>query len=880
MLVSYSRVLLFLAAFFALPTSGSLQATASSAATATVLTVTTKGGAATTVASGNAVTLLATVSAGTQKVTTGLVNFCDASVAYCTDIHMLGAAQLTSAGTATLKFVPPPGAHSYKAVFVGTKTYAGSRSSAEALSVTGLLPSVTALTQYGGAGDWQLTATVGGSGSSAPTGKVSFLDASTDNTVLGTATLGVGTAGLTFLNSGVQYNFAPNSNAINLSAATIGDMNGDGFLDILSASGFNSGPGFFQDAGVTALLGDGNGNFNAAPTANIGGNNVALVAVGDFNGDGILDTAVGGSEIGLDASELIILLGKGDGTFTLGQTLDVGTTFSSFVVGDFNQDGIPDLAVASTSSNLVNVFIGNGDGTFTASTAAPASIGASPVFMAIGDINGDNLPDLAITTNPQTDIDSTVTILLGNGDGTFTKAATLGTGMYSTFIALGDFNQDGRLDIGVVNDNDGTVDVLLGNGNGGFSPAPGSPITVATYEPQYPQFLAAGDFNGDGKLDLLLSDSQVLLGKGDGTFVLTNSSLVENGTLAPTVVAVADFNGDGLTDFATFGSAYLSAMQTASATATGIAVTPGTGSQPVLASYAGDSHYNASESGPESLNAALATPPVVLTPSADSVNAGSAVTLTATVTSSGIAPTGTVTFYDGSAQLGTSTLNASGVATYATSSLAAGSHSLTASYGGDVNDTPANSAVVVLTVTAPPAISIPPPASVAPGSSVAATATIAAGSTYLGTLNLTCSLTDSPAGAQSLPTCSLKPTSVALTSGGSATSVLTVLTTAASTSAQLRGPSGRDFGKAGAEMTVLALLLVCGIPARRRRWISMLVVLWLVVTSAAIGCGGGVGAKGTTTPATTAGTYTFTLTGTDSANATITISSKVTVTVN
>src|SRR5206468_10537181 len=111
------------------------------------------------------------------KVAVGQVNFCDASVTYCTDIHLIGTAQLTSAGTATLKFLPAVGSHSYKAVFVGAKTMAASTSAASALTVTGLLPSATELT------------TVAGAGTAAPTGTVSYLDASANNKVVGTGTL-------------------------------------------------------------------------------------------------------------------------------------------------------------------------------------------------------------------------------------------------------------------------------------------------------------------------------------------------------------------------------------------------------------------------------------------------------------------------------------------------------------------------------------------------------------------------------------------------------------------------------------------------------------------------------------------------------------------
>lgn len=170
---------------------------ATSVPTTTTLSVTSGSSPVTSITSGSKVTLTATVTSGSTKVTVGQVNFCDASVTYCTDIHLLGTAQLTKAGTATIKFRPGVGSHSYKAVFAGTPNgataYAASNSGTTALSVTGGSITTTQIAQSGNAGDYTLTATVSGFGSAVPTGTVSFLDASNDNAVLGTATLNAGT---------------------------------------------------------------------------------------------------------------------------------------------------------------------------------------------------------------------------------------------------------------------------------------------------------------------------------------------------------------------------------------------------------------------------------------------------------------------------------------------------------------------------------------------------------------------------------------------------------------------------------------------------------------------------------------------------------------
>ena len=162
-------------ALFGILLLAGLPAAAAGTATTTTLAVTSGGSGVTTVASGSVVTLTATVMAGTTPVNPGPVKFCDATAAYCDDIHILGTAQLTKAGTATFKFRPGVGSHSYKAVFVATKTDAGSASGTATLTVTltGLYPTATAIAQSGSPGNYTLTATVGGVGPLAPTGTVS-----------------------------------------------------------------------------------------------------------------------------------------------------------------------------------------------------------------------------------------------------------------------------------------------------------------------------------------------------------------------------------------------------------------------------------------------------------------------------------------------------------------------------------------------------------------------------------------------------------------------------------------------------------------------------------------------------------------------------------
>jgi trimeric autotransporter adhesin len=179
-------------------------------------------------------------------------------------------------------------------------------------------------------------------------------------------------------------------------------------------------------------------------------------------------------------------------------------------------------------------------------------------------------------------------------------------------------------------------------------------------------------------------------------------------------------------------------------------------------------------------------------------------------------------------------------------------------------------------------ISAPTPSAISPGGSTTINVTLTAGSNYSGTMNMSCILASSPAGALSLPTCSLSPTSVNIPAGGTGSIVLTVQTTAASSTALLTPTRMKLLGLGGSG-TILAGLLLVGVPTRRRRWMAMMVLLWIVAAAGVIGCGSGgasnSGSGGSSIPATTAGAYRFTVAGTDSANSSITASTSVAVTV-
>ena len=146
------------------------------------------------------------------------------------------------------------------------------------------------------------------------------------------------------------------------------------------------------------------------------------------------------------------------------------------VAGDFNGDGKLDLAVANygnyltgSTGDTVTILLGNGDGSFTQAPGSPVTVGNSPGALAEGDFNGDGNLDLAVANAA----DDTITILLGKGDGTFTPAlVSPATGLTPSGLAIGDFNGDGKLDLAVANFDTAAINILLGNGDGTFTPAP------------------------------------------------------------------------------------------------------------------------------------------------------------------------------------------------------------------------------------------------------------------------------------------------------------------------------------------------------------------------------------------------------------------------
>jgi CSLREA domain-containing protein len=662
---------------------GSSRAWATAAPTTTTLTVTSGGSSVTSVASGSVVTLTATVVSGTTKVTPGQVKFCDATAAHCEDSALLATAQLTTTGTATFKFRPGGGSHNYQAVFIGTGSYAKSASSTSTLAVT--YPTTTTIATSGTIGNYTLTATAVGAGSNtlSPTGDVSFLDTTNDNASLGTVAIGTATPGSSFT-IGATSGAGPGPTSV-----AVGDFNGDGIPDLAMA---NSG-----GSTVTVLLGNGDGTFTLKSSPTVGNSPYSVVA-GDFNGDGILDLATANQ----NSNTVTVLLGNGDGTFTAKSTLTVHTAPQFVGLGDFNGDGILDLAVSNSGSNTVTVLLGNGDGTFT--TKSTAGVGDSPKSVAVADFNGDGILDLAVASQN----DNMVTVLLGNGDGTFTLKSSIPVPGSNIVLAVGDFNGDGIPDLATAAGSE--VTALLGNGDGTFT-AKTSPAPDYFYVS-----MVVGDFNGDGILDLALSSCgsncsraplpvPVLLGNGDGSFAA--GPMLTTGYL-PYALAAGDFNGDGTLDLASASyddntvTVLLNQItETATATLSNVSVS-GTETHQVVASYPGDANFNSSTSSAVTLLAAKLSTTLTLSSSANPAPPGYQVALTATLSPSSVGSLSTngetVTFYDGATNIGTGTLS-SGVATLNTTSLPPGTDTLTAVYAGDPNFLSVTSNSIVEMVT-------------------------------------------------------------------------------------------------------------------------------------------------------------------------------------
>jgi len=288
---------------------------------------------------------------------------------------------------------------------------------------------------------------------------------------------------------------------------------------------------------VVALSASALAQFETGGTFTALSNSVTVsVAVGDFNHDGHLDLAV--VSYCCPGAGVSILLGNGNGTFRSPANYAAGEQPWSIVAVDLNHDGNLDLAVADSLSNYVYILLGNGDGTFQKATRSP-TLPRYPTMVNSGDFNGDGIPDLVAASY------SVISVLLGNGDGTFQSPVNTPPPFAVESIGLGDFNHDGKLDLVEAGTfgSGGNLGILLGNGNGTFRD--GASYAVG----QSPESIAVADFSGDHKLDLAVANSEggtisVMLGNGDGTF----QTSVDYPIAFCVWLTAADVNGDGKLD--------------------------------------------------------------------------------------------------------------------------------------------------------------------------------------------------------------------------------------------------------------------------------------------------------------------------------------------
>jgi hypothetical protein len=315
-------------------------------------------------------------------------------------------------------------------------------------------------------------------------------------------------------------------------ASIVGDVNGDGRLDVLDLVGSQTNPA------IGVLLGNGNGTFTAEKTFAAGSPPTAL-ALADVNADGKVDlvTTAGGA--------ISVWLGNGNGTFQPRRTFSAGPYGAGIVVADLNGDGKVDVATggigtAFGSVGAVSVLLGNGDGTFQARQTFAA--GLIPGSIAVADVNGDGKPDLIVANHTQ---HGAIGVLLGNGNGTFQAQQTFAAGGDANAVVASDLNGDGRPDLVVANGYDNNVGVFLGNGNGTFGP---QQTFAAGLRPWQDAVL---DVNDDGRPDIVAVDFtstgavNVLLGNGNGTFQ-TRKSFVAGATTQS--FAVTDINADARPD--------------------------------------------------------------------------------------------------------------------------------------------------------------------------------------------------------------------------------------------------------------------------------------------------------------------------------------------
>jgi hypothetical protein len=329
----------------------------------------------------------------------------------------------------------------------------------------------------------------------------------------------------------------------------VGDFNNDSLLDIVVA--------YYMISNVDLFLGKDGGIFSNPITYSIG-NSIYPVAigVGDFNNDNVLDVVVGCQTFinGL----ILVFLGNNVGDFTHIITWSnlIFYYASSIAVGDFNNDSLLDIVTINAFS-VLGVLLGKGDGTFSHETSYLFQSDLAPQSIAVGDFNSDDRLDIVVANElNSSSLSSNVGIFLGYGNGTFSNQMTFSTGYYALTqsVAVGDFNNDSRLDIVVANSWNSNIGILLGYGDGTFS----SQKTHSTGDHSNPVYVTVSDFNNDSRLDVLVVNQDIqtvmiFLGNGNASFPNKLSYSTGNSS-HPLSAVLGDFNRDALMDIATVNS--------------------------------------------------------------------------------------------------------------------------------------------------------------------------------------------------------------------------------------------------------------------------------------------------------------------------------------
>ncbi len=669
----------------------------------------------------------------------------------------------------------------------------------------------------------------------------------------------------------------------------LGDTRGNGDVDLVYLPS-----DFYWPGGVTGFLlatGNGDGSFNApvfvqAPTFAPSGDfdqfeNVSNLFVADVNGDGKADLIYSYSvevyQTGTYEQGIAVQLSNGDGTFKAPQVIQTysSTTATAglapFVVqvGDATGNGKLDLFTetlnSSTGAIALQLYLGNGDGTFGSALTPPVADGFGPpsfgsvlAQIVLADMKGDGKPDL-VTLGTSSSGFGELAISLGNGDGTFKAPNILDFGGGSTLgygISVADFNNDEKKDVEVNGFNPPfDTGIFLGNGDGtvqAFTPSggtiaqPAEAIYLFSYGPAL-----VTTFNGSS-LPSVIAGQAVLINQASTTPTLiptstglsaSASSITAGQNVTFTATVTASSTPTGTVTFydgtSTLGTGTLNGSGVATYSTSGLSV----GSHSITASYAANSTFAGSTSSALAVTVtapALIATTTKLTASASSVNAGASVTLGATVTpASGTGtPTGSVTFMDGTTALAMISLSG-GAASYSTSSLAVGSHSITAVYGGDSNYSGSTSGAVPVTVQAlTPSFTLaaaPSSGSVTAGSSAQTSITVTPVNGFNSQVSFACS------GLSNGVTCSFSPATVTPNGTAAAGTMLTIGTTSQSAALAPEGRGGLRRGTRG--VATLAFLAAGTLWFMRRRkghrWLLTvpLVLCALAIAASFAGCG-------------------------------------------